>query len=95
MLLSSLELSRERAMVTRWKDEFERYGTRREQRQKVLDAIHDGYDTMIEIQAETGIPRATCYKILRRLVEDNSITKTLTQNSNNRSEMRFEITTKK
>ena len=82
-------------MVSRWKDEFDRYRIRREQRQKVLSAIKNGYDSMIEIQTETGIPRATCYKILRRLEQDNSITKTLTNNSNNRSELRFEVTTKK
>lgn len=94
MLLLSLEPSRERAMVTRWKEEFERYGTRREQRLKILAAIGEGYDTLVEIQTETGIPRATCYKILRRLEADNSITKTRIYNSNNRSELRFEITAK-
>lgn len=96
MLLSSLTTpSRERAMVLRWKDEVTRYGTRREQRQKILDAIREGYDTLIEIQAETRIPRSTCYKILRRLEQENLITKTLTRLSRRRDEFRFEINTAK
>ena len=95
MLLTSLQPSRERAMVSRWKEEFERYGLRREQKQKILVAISEGYDTLVEIQNETGIPRTTCYKILRRLVQDNSITKPFVNNSNSRNELRFEVTTGK
>lgn len=95
MLLSSLEPSRERAMVLRWKEEAESYSKRREQRLKVLKAIEDGYDTLTEIQAETSIPRSTCYKTLRRLLQDNSITKTWTKKPGSRDELRFEIIAKK
>ena len=94
MLLSSLEPSRERAMVLRWKEEAERYGTRREQRLKVLAAIRDGYDTLAEIQVGTRIPRSTCYKILCRLLQDNSISKTLVKSSSGYPEHRYEITIK-
>lgn len=94
MLITSLEPSRERSMVLRWKEEADLYAARRENRQKVLAAIEDGYDTLAEIIAETGIKKMTCYKVLRRLAAENSIQKTKVQNSNNRLELRFELTTK-
>lgn len=91
MILSSLPPSRERAMVVRWKEEIETYGTRRENRQKVLDSIKNGYDTLSEITAETGIPRSTVYKILKRLVRDSSVTRATVRKPKNRTEVRFEF----
>ena len=94
MLLTSLEPSRERAMVLRWKEEAERYAERREQRLKILAAIGDGYDTYAEIIAETGIPRSTVMKVMNRLMRDNSVTKTLVNKPNKRSELQFEVSIK-
>jgi predicted transcriptional regulator len=81
-------------MVLRWKDEAELYDKRRQTRQKVLEAIGEGYDTLAEITSETRLPRATCYKILRRLTGENLISKTTIQNSNKRTEFRFELVSK-
>lgn len=91
MLFTSLEPSRERAMVSRWREEITIYGARYENREKVLSAIKEGYDTLIEIVSETKIPRATCYKIIRRLLSENLITKTAVLNENKRLESRFEL----
>lgn len=95
MLLTSLGVSRERTMVSRWKEEIEQYGARRECRRKILTAIEEGYDTHAEIVAETGIARTTCYKVLRRLVNENSVTKISFRNAKNRQEVRYEISTGK
>lgn len=81
-------------MVSRWKEEADRYAARREQRIKILAAIKDGYNTYAEIIAETRIPRSTVMKAVKRLLRDNSIKKNLVQKPNKRSELHFEITTK-
>jgi NAD(P)H-nitrite reductase large subunit len=94
MLLSSLPQSKERAMVLRWKDEAELCVAKTEKRQKVLEAIGEGYDTLTEIMSETKMTKASCYKILRRLLRENCITKTIVQNSNKRTEFRFELVSK-
>lgn len=76
MLLGTLAPSRERAMVVRWKEEIDLYGERRKNREAVLAAISEDYDTMSEIISQTKIPRSTCYKILKRLLREGGINKT-------------------
>ncbi len=89
MLLNSLDASREKQMVLRWKEEIETFGVRRLNRQKILTAIKDGADTLEEITSETRIPRATAYKILKKLTAEGVISKTKVRSPNNRIEFRF------
>ncbi len=81
-------------MVVRWKEEFERYGNQRDQKQKILNAITGGYNTYSEIISETKIPRSTVMKIVERLLRDNTLQKTLIKKSNSRNELHFELTRK-
>lgn len=92
MLLASLPPSRERSMVNRWQAEARTYTNRRENRLKILAAIRDGYDTLSEIKSHTQIPHSTCYKIIRRLCEEDSIVKTRAQvKSSNSAGSHFEF----
>ena len=64
LLLNSASSSAERLLIGRWRAEYEKLTSEKNRRQKILDAVRDGYDTRQEIEAATGIHVSTVRRIL-------------------------------
>lgn len=91
MIAATLNDLAEISMVKRWCEEYERAAGRKISRQRVLAAVGEGYDTLPEIAAQTGIPPATARRIIIELVGKNRLRSARTKNTNNRIEVRFEL----
>lgn len=92
MITATLNDLAEISMVKRWRREYEAYNARKKRREQVLAAIGEGYDVMSEIAAHTGIPAASVRRIIIELVGKNRLRSAKTKNSNNKIELRFELT---
>lgn len=91
MIANSVTSPREKAMIARWKKEFESHNLRHGRPQQILTAIGDGYDTLAEIVAETGIPQTTVLRHIETMIEKKRIRDVRKKNLNHRTERRFEI----
>lgn len=64
LLLNSASSNAERLMIGRWRAEHDKLTSEKIRRQRILDAVRDGYDTREEIGASTGIHISTVRRIL-------------------------------
>lgn len=67
LLLNSASSNAEKLMIGRWRAENAKLSSEKIRRQKILDAVRDGYDTRQEIAAATGIHISTVRRILLEL----------------------------
>ena len=91
LIANSVNDTGEIAMLARWRREYDSFNARRARRQTILVAVRDGYDTLAEIVAHTGIPTATARRIVLELMAKKRIVCLKTKNANNRIELRYEI----
>lgn len=91
LITNSVSDPTERAMVQRWRKEYELYANRRARANQILKAVAEGYDTISEIVFFTNIPSATCYRILKKLSREKKLKIIKTKNRNKRLEFRFSM----
>jgi len=91
LIKNSLTDTAEIAMLNRWEKEYSAFNERRSRRQKILDAVAEGYDTLTEIVFSTGIPYVTAYRLIGKLVTEKKLKARYVTNLNSRKELKFEI----
>lgn len=93
LLLNSASSRAEKLMIGRWSKEYTKLTSAKSRRQKILDAVREGYDTREEISAATGIHISTVRRILLDLERLKSIEIKLVKTSR-RPECRFHFVEK-
>ncbi|HEX8289800.1 MAG TPA: helix-turn-helix domain-containing protein [Pyrinomonadaceae bacterium] len=91
LIINSLTDSYEKSMVNRWYKEYQTHQQKRTRRLQVLEAVEEGYDTLSEISAHTGIPQPTVRRIVEQFVAQKRINSMKAKNTNNRIEIRYEL----
>lgn len=91
LIVTSTESPAERSMFSRWQAEYENMTSKTVRRQKILDAVRDGYDSFAEISNATGIPEPTVRKLIPRLVSSGSLISRKIKPPKQKPEYRFEL----
>lgn len=90
MISNTISDATEKAMVSRWRREYDALQERNRNRKQVLAAIAEGYDTISEISFITGINITTLRRVVNRLVESKKIRQTRIKNLKSKTELKFE-----
>ena len=91
LIANSLTEGTEKSMVARWLAEYKKYSSRHLRSKKVLEAVAEGYDTLSELCAQTGIPQTSCVRILEALTRSKKIKAQRVKSPSRRIEIRYEI----
>lgn len=91
LISNSVTDSAEKAMLARWRKEYEAFQERNRKPKEVLAAILEGYDTISEISAHTNIPITTVHRIIKRFIHTKRLRSTNCRNHNDRIEKRLEL----
>jgi hypothetical protein len=91
MLNNTITDGPEKAMLARWRREYEAYTDRNRKSKQVLAAIAEGYDTISEIAFVTRLNVTTLRRVTNRLIEKKKIRQRRIKNLNSKTELKFEL----
>lgn len=91
LIMNSVTLPSEKKLVTRWLNEYTRKSHQDRQKQKILAALADGYDTVEEIAEHTAISYSTARRILLEFIKHKKVRSDYLKRRSNRPDRIFSL----